>query len=186
MLEVNFSPFPELLTTRLLLRKLENTDAEQVLNLRSDNNVMKYIGKKPIEKIEEAKDFITMINDNVNNNSGINWAITFKEEPAKSIGVIGLWRIIKEHYRAEIGYMLLPGFWRKGITKEAILKVIDYGFKDMKLHSIQGNINSMNIASARTLESTGFNLEAFFKEDFYFNGKFENTKIFSILNPNSL
>jgi len=181
MLEVNFSLFPELLTTRLLLRRLENTDAEQVLKLRSDNKVMKYIGKKPIEKIEEAKDFITMINDNVNNNSGINWAITLKEEPLNLIGVIGLWRIIKEHYRAEIGYMLLPEFWRKGITKEAILKVIDYGFNELKLHSIQGNINAINIASAKTLESSGLVREAFFKEDFYFNGKFEDTAIYSIL-----
>ncbi len=182
MLEVNFHPFPELTTTRLLLRKLESADTERLLTLRSDEKVMKYIGKKPMETIDEAKDFINMINDVVDNNSGINWAITLKEEPGKLIGVIGLWRLIKEHYRAEIGYMLLPEFWRKGITKEAILKVIDYGFNELKLHSIQGNINAINVASAKTLESTGFVREAFFKEDFFFDGKFENTAIYSILN----
>ena len=182
MLEANFNPFPILTTTRLLLRKMDITDAEQLLELRSDEKVMKYIGKKPMETIEEAKDFITMINDNINNNSGINWAMTLKEEPGKLIGVIGLWRIIKEHYRAEIGYMLLPEFWRKGIIKEAILAVIDYGFNEMKLHSIQGNINAANVASAKTLESTGFVREAFFKEDFFNEGKFEDTAIYSILN----
>lgn len=182
MLEVNFSPFPELTTTRLLLRKLASADAEQLLTLRSEEKVMKYIGKKPMENIDEANAFITLINDNVSNNSGINWAITLKEEPGKLLGVIGLWRIMKEHYRAEIGYMLLPEHWRKGITKEAILKVIDYGFKELKLHSIQGNISAINIASAKTLESTGFVREAFFKEDFFFDGKFEDTAIYSILN----
>lgn len=182
MLEVNFSPFPELTTTRLLLRKLAVADAEQLLTLRSDEKVMKYIGKKPMENIDEANAFINLINDNVSNNSGINWAITLKEEPGKLLGVIGLWRIMKEHYRAEIGYMLRPEHWRKGITKEAILKVIDYGFKELKLHSIQGNISAINIASAKTLESTGFVREAFFKEDFFFDGKFEDTAIYSILN----
>ncbi|MEO9099915.1 MAG: GNAT family N-acetyltransferase [Ginsengibacter sp.] len=184
MLEVNFSPFPKLSTTRLLLRRLEATDAEQLFTLRSDEKVMKYIGKKPMENIDEANAFINLINDNVNNNSGINWAITLKEAPGNLIGVIGLWRIIKEHYRAEIGYMLRPEFWRKGIINEAILGVTDYGFSEMKLHSIQGNINAINIASAKALESAGFVREAFFKEDFFFDGKFVNTEIYSILNPN--
>lgn len=184
MLEVNFSPFPDLSTKKLLLRKMDNTDADELFKLRSDNSVMKFIGKKPMENIDEAKAFINLINDNVNNNSGINWAITLKEEPGKLIGVIGLWRIIKEHYRAEIGYMLRPEFWRKGIIKEAILGVIDYGFNEMKLHSIQGNINAINIASGKALESAGFVREAFFKEDFFFDGKFVNTEIYSILNPN--
>lgn len=182
MLEVNFNPFPVLTTTRLLLRKLEATDAEQLFMLRSDENVMKYIGKKPMQTIEEALEFINLINDNVNNNSGINWAMTLKEEPAKLIGVIGLWRIMKEHYRAEIGYMLSPEFWKKGFTKEAILKVIEYGFHELKLHSIQGNINASNIASGKALESSGFTREAHFKEDFFFDGKFEDTMIYSLLN----
>ena len=54
----------------------------------------------------------------------------------------------------------------------------------MKLHSIQGNINAINIASAKTLESTGFLREAYFKEDFFFEGKFEDTAIYSLLSRN--
>ena len=54
----------------------------------------------------------------------------------------------KEHYRAEIGYALHPAFWKKGIMKEAILAVVDYGFNKMHLHSIEANINADNIASA--------------------------------------
>jgi ribosomal-protein-alanine N-acetyltransferase len=182
MLEVNFNPFPELVTERLLLKKLNHNDAELLFTLRSNKEVMKYIGKKPMEKIEDAVEFIAMINDNVEKKSGITWAMTMKEDPGKLIGTIGLWRIIKEHFRAEIGYMLLPGYWRKGLTKEAILKIIEYGFHELKLHSIQGNINAANVASAKTLESTGFVREAFFKEDFFFDGKFEDTMIYSLLN----
>jgi len=182
MLEVNFNPFPELITDRLLLRKLNHTDAEQLFILCSNEEVMKYISKKPMEKIEDAIDFITVINDNVEKNSGITWAMTMKKDPGKLIGTIGLWRIIKEHFRAEIGYMLLPGYWRKGLTREAILKVIPYGFHELKLHSIEGNISANNKASAKTLESTGFIREAHFKENFFFDGKFEDTMIYSLLN----
>ena len=43
MLALNFSPFPELKTGRLLLRKLERTDAAEMFFLRSNENVLRYL-----------------------------------------------------------------------------------------------------------------------------------------------
>ena len=182
MLEINFTPFPELLTGRMILRKISDRDAAQIFKLRSDERVMKYIGKQPAVSLDEAKNFIAVIIDSLKSNDGITWAMAMKEAPEILIGTIGLWRILKEHFRAEIGYMLLPEYWRKGLMKEAILKVIKFGFDELKIHSIEGRINAGNVASANILESTGFVKEAHFKEDFFFNGKFEDTAIYSILN----
>lgn len=184
MLEVNFDPFPELITERLVLRKMKDEDAEQFFKLRSNVEVMKHIGKQPMTTKDEATDFITMINGFVENNSGITWAMAKKERPEKLIGTVGLWRLIKENYRAEIGYMLLPEFWRKGLTNEAVLQVLDFGFNELKLHSVEARITPLNIASAKILENTGFIREAYFKEDFFFNGKFEDTAIYSLLRSN--
>lgn len=197
MLNVNFHPFPELRTERLLLRKITDADTEQIFKLRSDKDVMKYIGKKPIVSMEEAKDWVKLIKDSLENNSGITWGIvetfektsldkTFNETFFQTslppiIGTIGLWRIIKENYRAEIGYMLLPEYWKKGFIKEAILKVAKYGFDEMKLHSIEAHISPKNVRSATVLERTGFVREGYFKEDFFFNGVFEDTAIYSLL-----
>jgi ribosomal-protein-alanine N-acetyltransferase len=180
MLDVNFNPFPELKTERLLLRKVTDADTEQIFKLRSDEKVMKYIGKKPIATMDEARDWVKLIRDSLENNSGITWGIS-EIENTSLIGTIGLWRIIKENYRAEIGYMLQPQYWKKGLTKEAILKVADYGFHQMKLHSIEAHISPQNLASARVLEKTGFVREAYFKEDFFFGNKFEDTAIYSLL-----
>jgi ribosomal-protein-alanine N-acetyltransferase len=105
-----------------------------------------------------------------------------KENSALLIGTIGLWRIIKEHYRAEIGYMLLPEYFRKGYTKEAITRVTAFGFEDMKLHSIEANINPANLGSAAVLKSTGYVKEAYFRENFYFDGTFKDSEIYSIIN----
>jgi ribosomal-protein-alanine N-acetyltransferase len=79
--------------------------------------------------------------------------------------------------------MLHPDFWRKGIMKEAVLAAIDYGFNTMKLHSIEAHINPANAASAAVLEATGFVREAYFKEDFYYKGKFTDSAIYSLLTP---
>ncbi len=181
MLEINFNPFPEITTTRLLLRHLIKEDSEQIFKMRSDNNVMKFIGKKPITTMDEAIGFFRLVDDSLENNSGITWAMSLKDSPETLIGTIGLWRLMKEHFRAEIGYMLLPEYWKKGLTKEATLKVIEYGFDEMKLHSIEAHIHPKNSASAALLESTGFIREAYFKEAFFFNGVFEDTAIYSLL-----
>jgi ribosomal-protein-alanine N-acetyltransferase len=181
MLELNFSPFPEIITERLLLRKVTKEDAEELFFLRSNEDVMKYIDRPRAQSVNDAMDFLEMIDQAINNVEGISWAIALKENPTKLIGTIGYWRMKKEHYRAELGYMLNPAYWRQGIMKEAIFTLIDYGFNAMKLHSIEANINAENEASARILESTGFIKEAHFKEDYFFNGVFKDTIIYSRL-----
>jgi len=162
-----------------MLRRLTPEDAEQVFFLRSDQNIMQFLSKEPAASIKEAEDFITRINNGIDNNEAIMWAIVLKENPSKTIGTICFWRILKEHCRAELGYVLNPEYWRKGIMKEAIYKTLDYGFSTMRLHSVEARINPDNIASAAVLEATGFVREAYFKEDFFHRGKFEDTAVYS-------
>ncbi|MEO6722681.1 MAG: GNAT family protein, partial [Ferruginibacter sp.] len=67
---------------------------------------------------------------------------------------------------------------------EALFKVIDAGFELLKLHSIEAHINPANIASANILLSVGFVREARFKENFFYNGTFRDTEIYSRLQNN--
>jgi ribosomal-protein-alanine N-acetyltransferase len=181
MLELNFSPFPEVKTARLLLRRMTDADAPEILFLRSDETVMKYIDRERPKSQEEALAFIQKVNNNIDNNESVMWAIALQENPGRLIGNIGFWRIIPQHYRSEIGYMLHPGFWNKGIMKEALQSVIDFGFNKMKLHSIEAHINPDNAVSGILLEKTGFVREAYFKEDFYSRGRFIDTAVYSLL-----
>jgi ribosomal-protein-alanine N-acetyltransferase len=182
MLEISFTPFPVLHTERLLLRQLDDEDAEQILRLRSNEKSLEFLDKPVMKSILEANLLINKINNDAAANEGITWGIALKENSALLIGTIGLWRIIKEHYRAEIGYMLLPEYFRKGYTKEAITRVTAFGFEDMKLHSIEANINPANLGSAAVLKSTGYVKEAYFRENFYFDGTFKDSEIYSIIN----
>jgi [ribosomal protein S5]-alanine N-acetyltransferase len=182
MLDVNFHPFPILTTERLILREITKDDAKEVLYLRSDDEVMRYIDRPRAETIEDALVFMGRVEDGIKNNNGINWGMTLKNDNTL-IGIISFWRIEKENYRAEIGYMLSPRFHRMGLMQEAITVCIDYAFNVLKLHSIQGNINPANTASASILEKNGFVKEAYFKENYYFNGKFLDSIIYSLLAP---
>jgi ribosomal-protein-alanine N-acetyltransferase len=182
MLEINFSPFPEITTTRLLLGPIQKADAKTILSLRSDEKAMQYIDKERTKTIAEAEALIKRITDDADNNEGITWRISLKEDPGQLVGTIGFWRIIKQHHRAEIGYMLHPALWGKGLMNEAVRAIIDFGFNSMQLHSIEAHINPANAGSAAILEKMGFIREGYFKEDYYFRGKFGDSAVYSLLN----
>ena len=105
MLTINFNPFQNLETNRLLLRRIIPSDAEEVLELRGNPETMKYIPRPLAKTKEDALEHIELINSKIESNEGINWAITLKDNP-KLIGIIGHYRINIENHRAEIGYML--------------------------------------------------------------------------------
>ncbi len=182
MLKVNFNPFPELITSRLLLRRITTSDAKEIFFLRSDESVMKYIDREKEKSEEETIAHINRLETMINENSGLVWAIVLKNNPSLLIGSICLWKFQLEHYRAEIGYVLHPDFWRKGYMKEAINSVVRYSFDQLNFHSLEAMINPENLASAGVLEAVGFQREAFLKENYFFRGKFLDTAIYSLLN----
>lgn len=181
MLTVNFNPFPNLETKRLLLRRVDTNDIKEILALRSNPETMKYIPRPLLKTDEDALEHIAMIDSKIEANEGINWAISFKDN-RKLIGIIGHYRIKPEHYRAEIGYMLLPEYQGKGIISEALKEAVNYGFNIMKLHSLEAVIDPENHASAKVLEKNGFIKEAHFKEYKFFEGQFLDSVIYSLLN----
>lgn len=180
MLEFNFSPFPVIETDRLILRRITDEDVNEVFELRSNPETMKYIPRPLVKTTEDALEHIAMIEEKIATNIGINWGITLKDN-AKLLGIIGYYRIQPENYRAEIGYMLLPDFHGKGIIPEAVNKLIRYGFDDLKLHSIEAVIDPENLASEKVLQKCGFVKEAHFKESEFYEGRFFDKVIYSLL-----
>jgi ribosomal-protein-alanine N-acetyltransferase len=180
MQNLSFTPFPFIKTQRLLLRQIKHSDLNEIFFLRSEERVLKYLDRPMAKTTADAYEFIQKAIDSEKNNEGITWAITLKNED-KLIGTIGFWRIQKEHYRAEVGYILHPDYWGKGLMQEALSEVIKYGFSIMKLHSIEANVNPENTASIKLLEGNGFKREAYYKDNYFFNGKFIDTAIYSLI-----
>lgn len=181
MLTPNFHPFPQIHTERLLLRQVVPGDANEILALRSDPELMRFIPRPLATSVEDALLHIENMNAGLPGNDAISWAITFRGQP-RLIGCISCFNVKKEHYRAEIGYMLHNDYHGKGILKEALEAVVAYGFNTMKLHSIEAVIDPENLASARLLEKSGFVREAYFRENEFYMGKFLDSLVYSRLN----
>ncbi len=177
----DFSYFPEIETERLLLRRITNDDAVDLFEIRSNPIAMQYIDRPIAKTHEDALNLIKIIDDLYAKQEAVNWVVSFKENK-KLIGNIGFWRWDKPNFRAEIGYILHPKFHRKGIMNEVMKGLIDFGFNQLQLHSIEANINPENEASKQLLIKNGFVQEAYFKENYFSNGKFLDSMIFSLVN----
>lgn len=160
---------------------MEEKDAEAFYRLRSNDIVMKYLDRDYMKSSDEALEKINEIKGECKANTCIQWTITLKDKD-DLMGTICYWRIEKHHHRAEIGYMLAPQFHRQGYMQEAISAVIQFGFEKMKLHSIEAQTHPDNTASTELLLKNGFVQEGLFKENYYYNGKYLDTAVFSLIN----
>ena len=185
MLQVNFSPFPVLQTKRLLLRRILQSDAPAFYEQRRDKTLMQYIARPLATSIEDIYQLIERIDTGINNNESINWAIVMPPDDTL-IGTIGFVRTKLEHHRAEVGYMIGIAWQGKGIMSEALAAVIQYGFDELKLHSIEGVIAPENLASAKTLEKAGFVQEGLFRQNYFFEGQFLDSAVYSLLSSKAI
>lgn len=183
MLHFNFTPFPDLNTPRLHLRQLRiGEDTAAVFALYSHTDVMRYIPLPIAQSQANAEFTINKINTRIANNESINWGITLQTDTNTVIGTIGYVRLMPEHHRAEVGYMLHPKYQNQQIMDEALKKVLEYGFEVLQLHSIEAIINPQNIASETLLIRNRFIKEAHFREKELINGQFTDSVVYSLLN----
>lgn len=142
-------------TERLLLRKLEITDADQIFSLRSNEIVNQYLGRAPANSVKDAEAFIERINFGQSNDQHFYWAICFHNEP-DLMGTICLWNFSQKDNKSEIGYELLPQFQGKGIMQEALSAVVKFGFEVLQLNTIEAWTVAQNENSIKILKRNHF------------------------------
>lgn len=160
-----FTPFPVLKTEKLTLRQLRSSDENEVFTLRSNDSVRKYLDRKPSKSINDARNFIKIINEIIQRNESVYWVITLAGND-KLIGTICLFNFSEDHLKAEIGYELLPGFQGKGIMQEAVAQVVHFGFQYIGLNLIKACTHSENQSSTRLLEKLNFRRDSVVDEIF--------------------
>jgi [ribosomal protein S5]-alanine N-acetyltransferase len=155
MLSLNFTPFPELRTQRLVLRRLAPADARTLATIRSNKEVNQYIDRAPEMTAEEAEKFIEKINGNIDRNESLVWGMV-PENATEIIGTILLWNMNAEKQYAEVGYEMLPAYQGKGLAREALHTVLDYGFNTLHFTTIEGYVHYENGRSFNLLQKFGF------------------------------
>lgn len=158
------------------LREFEQKDAEQLVTILNDPEVVTYLSIKiPFPYTQE--DALWWINEG--SKQGIIRAITLND---MLIGCIGITPGEFEYaHSGEIGYWLSKRYWRSGFTLSAINQLVDYAFENTSLVRIFGAVFCENIASQKLLLKAGFEHEATLKQGIMKAGKVYDNLIFTKL-----
>ena len=144
-------------TKRLILREFSLNDAEDLFNLNSDDEVIKYTGDQPFSSINEAHNFISDYNEYEQHGFG-RWAVILKSTN-KFIGWCGL--KLNEENMVDLGFRFFKNNWNQGFASEAAVSCLKYGFTELKLKTIIGRSLKKNVSSIKVLEKIGM---TFWKE----------------------
>lgn len=144
-----------LITERLILREWKETDSKDLYEYAKSELVGPNAGWPPHKNEEESKGIIKMF---IKNND--TYAIVLKDEN-KVIGGIGLHdrkpdNNLSELKQKEIGYVLNPKYWGRGIIPEAVKCLIKYGFNELNLDLVWCGHYDFNYKSKRVNEKCGF------------------------------
>ena len=142
-------------TERLLLRRWEDSDAENLYTYASDPDVGPIAGWPPHRNIDESRDVIKNVL------SGKEaYAICLKED-GKAIGAIelklnGHTDMTDRDDECEMGYWLGKPFWGQGIMPEAVKEMLRHAFEDLGMQKVWIGYYEGNNRSKRVQEKCGF------------------------------
>jgi len=171
--------FPELHTDRFLLKQIVASDQAFIFKGLSHPDVIPFYGVQ-YKTVEETKRQMDFYDDLWREKKGIWWKITDRLA-GSSVGACGINSYQAVHEKAEIGYWLLPEFWRKKIMSEVLPVVISHVFRHWKLHRLEAVIEEGNETSWRLAEKLGFKYEGKLREAEIKNGKRLNLLMYSLL-----
>ena len=142
-------------TERLILRRWEESDAEDLYEYASDPNVGPIAGWPAHLSIDESRDVIK----NVFNGKEA-YAICRKED-GKAIGAIelklnGHTDMTERDDECELGYWLGKPFWGQGIMPEAAREILRHAFEDIGMTKVWCGYYEGNTKSKRVQEKVGF------------------------------
>ncbi len=172
---------PTFETSRLILRKVELSDLEDIFEFSSDPEVANHMTWEVNKSKEETfNNFVSVVIENYEKGQSGDLAIVHKES-SKVIGTCSFIEWSNEHRNAEVGYVLNRNYWGMGFATEAIIELIKFGFETIQLKRIQGRCDIDNFGSEKVMLKAGMCYEGTLRQNEFIKGEFKDTKIFSIL-----
>ncbi|WFB62300.1 GNAT family N-acetyltransferase [Sphingobacterium sp. WM] len=144
------------------LLKFVNTsmDFDNYFRLVNNSKVMEMITERPIEYVEAREDFKKLLKLNSLSPNFGTYKILDKSK-GHFIGLAKL-EITDSHSDiAELGYILIPEYWGKGIAGQIADHLIQYSKTIKGLKGLFAIIDPKNFASRRILTKNGFKSREF-------------------------
>jgi RimJ/RimL family protein N-acetyltransferase len=164
---------------KIYLRGLTREDCnEQYLSFVNDVEHLSYLGGIGYTPISVSQ--LTSYVESNSNSSNLLLGI-FENNTHVHVGNVHLSQIQTYHQNCILGILINKDYSAKGYGKEATKLLIRHAFGVMNMHRIQISVVEQNINAIKLYESLGAVKEGILREFFYYNGKYWNLIVYSIL-----
>jgi RimJ/RimL family protein N-acetyltransferase len=158
-----------LATGRLLLRRFTEDDADALLRLDSDPEVLRYAGRKPLADTDAYRRHIRSAFLPYYGGPGAHgvWAIV-ERASGEFVGGCSVKPALDARYAAgmgygpnevELGYGLRRSSWGRGYATELARALIRRAFGEPGARRVVASVAAANLASIRVLEKAGLRRE---------------------------
>jgi [ribosomal protein S5]-alanine N-acetyltransferase len=172
---------PVLQTERLTLRPLQEADAERLHAAYGDAEAMRFWDFPASRDVAETAARIRQ-SLAVDARWHAVWAIVLRS--GGFAGMINYHQRQPWNRRLELGWILAPAFWRRGVMTEAAGVVLHHCFTEMDTHRVEALIEPENVASRALAAKLGFIQESgLLRDRLYVNGGFRSVLMYGLLQP---
>ena len=175
-----FGRIPTIETERLILRKMKPSDSRDMYEYSRLPEVTRYLLWEPHTNPSQTLDYLEYLQTRYRVGDFYDWAVVEKSR-GKMIGTCGFTSLDFSNNAAEVGYVLNPAFWGKGLAPEALMRVMRFGFMELNVHRIEAKYMVENTRSRRVMEKCGMTFEGVRRSSMYVKGSYRDIGICSIL-----
>ncbi|MCI8379047.1 MAG: GNAT family N-acetyltransferase [Lachnospiraceae bacterium] len=187
-------------TARLILRRLELTDAEMMFrNWTGDDKVTRFLRWDAHTTIDDTKNMIQQWVDNYQYDSTYYWGMYLKkgtdfacwqpphseqfpiEKNSEMIGSIGVTITSEYDFKGELGYKIGSHWWNQGYASEAAEAVINYMFHNTDIERISAFCSVENPASGKVMEKIGMRYEGLMRHYYKTRDGFHDCALYGII-----
>lgn len=175
-----FTKNARLETERLIFRRLLPTDASDMYEYASRPETSEYLLWSPHPYYSYTLDLLKYLQKEYSEGRFFDYAIIFKEN-SKMIGTVGFTTLDLKNSVAEVGYVLSPDYWNKGIATEALSAIINLAFCELGVNRVEAKYIAENKVSLRVMEKCGMTHEGVNRQKLLIKGVFRDIGVCSIL-----
>ena len=173
--------FPEIATTRLVLRDLEASDGPRIFSYHRHPDIARF-QSWGTESVDVIQSYIRRITAADPDTAGAWYQVgIYLLAGGKLIGDCGLRPLKDEPRQAEVGITLAPEFQRQGYAGEAFRALLSYLFGTLGKHRVFGSVDPANTASIALLRRVGMRQEAHLVKSLWFRETWVDDVIFALL-----
>lgn len=168
-------------TDRLIIREYKRGDIDDFLYVVRQPEVRATTYGIPEDyPRSRAKKWFRFLRDNMRKLESFEFGM-FLRDTQEYIGNVGLINISRSHNHADITYYIDTAHRGQGLTTEAALKMLEFGFSALGFEKISGVCMSSNPASRRVMEKIGMKYEGTSRSELLKNGVYYDIDRLSIL-----